>query len=257
MPPRGNATSDTFGGPIRRDARSPTDILLTPSEVMVLHVGTGYQQDDRNRLVAINDWQQRSVPRFWLGRTPESVIWRFRHDLPESICVELDSVCCREKVFDTNTAQVAVDSYQKILRKHGLSAAPCGGPVYWFPLIRKVRGEAIRISSTNEYLLRDRLASWCPDVPHQQPMLVVVEGEKAISVCASVRKSTAAHAAGVETCTEYRGRGHAANAVLGWAVTVQEMGLVALFSTSWANQASQTLATKAGATLIGEELHFT
>lgn len=223
----------------------------------MLHVDTAYRQDERNRLVAINDWEPRTVPRLQLGRTAESVIWRFRHDLPDSVCDELDGVCRREKPPDTDAASVEVEKYQTILHKHGLSSVQWAGPVYWFASMPRVRGEAIQISSNNEHLLRDDLASWCPDVPHQQPMLVVVEDGKAISVCASVRKSATAHAAGVETSTEYRGRGHAVIAVPGWVITVQEMGLVALYSTSWANQTSQRLAAKVGATVIGEELHFT
>lgn len=94
LPTRGIATSDLFGGRKHPDAPGATDIVSTPGEVMVLHVATGYRRDERNRLVAINDWVQRPVPRFWLGRTQESVIWLFRHDLPDHICDELESVCC-------------------------------------------------------------------------------------------------------------------------------------------------------------------
>ncbi len=257
MPTKEIATSNLFGARMRSDPRSTTVVTRSPAEVMTLHVDTAYRQDERNRLVAINDWEPRTVPRFWLGRTAESVIWRFRHDLPERVCDELDGVCRREKPRDADAASVEPEKYQTILHKHGLSSVQWAGPVYWFASRPRVRGEAIQVSSNNEFLLRDGLASWCPDVPHQQPMLVVVEDGKAISVCASVRKSATAHAAGVETCAEYRGRGHAVNVVLGWAMTVQEMGQVALYSTSWANQASQRLAANVGATVFGEEIHFT
>jgi hypothetical protein len=224
---------------------------------MVLHVATGYRRDEQNRLVAINDWVQRPVPRFWLGRTEDSVVWFFRHDLPDSICDELDSVCRRERPCDTAAGSVEVDTYQTILDRHGLSTTPWRGPVFWFASKLEVRGTAIPVSSINEYLLCDDLSSWSPDVPHQQPMMVVVEDGKAISVCASVRKSATAHAAGVETSAAYRGRGHAIDAVVGWVMAVQEMGLIALYSTSWTNLASQRLAVRSGAAQLGEELHFT
>lgn len=73
-------------------------------------------------------------------------------------------------------------------------------------------------------------------------MRVVVEDGKAISVCASVRKSMAAHAAGVETSAGFRGRGHAVDAVLARVAAVQAMGLIALYGTSREKLASQTLA---------------
>lgn len=139
MPTREIATSDLFGGGKHSDAPGATDIVSTPGEVMLLHVATGYRRDERNRLVAINDWVQRPVPRLWLGRTRDSVIWLFRHDLPDHICDELESVCCREIPCDGGAGSVAFDKYQAILDRHGLSASPWRGPVYWFSTRFKAR----------------------------------------------------------------------------------------------------------------------
>lgn|GEM_PF-437765 len=102
------------------------------------------------------------------------------------------------------------------------------------------------MSQSNDYLLRDGLAPWRAEVPHQHPMVVAVQDGKAVSVCASVRKTATAHAAGVETLSEYRHQGHAAHAVIGWVMAVQHMGCIALYSTSWTNQASRRLAATGG-----------
>ena len=80
---------------------------------------------------------------------------------------------------------------------------------------------------------------------------------RAVSVCASVRRSTAAHEAGVETAPQYRGRGLAPRAVAAWARAVLTMDRVPLYSTSWQNEASRNVARKLGMTHFGNDLPIT
>jgi predicted GNAT family acetyltransferase len=81
---------------------------------------------------------------------------------------------------------------------------------------------------------------------------MVVDG-RAVSICASVKASTAAHCAGVETLPEYRGRGLAALAVAGWARTVLATGATPFYGTTFDNLPSQNLARRLSLRLIGSE----
>ena len=78
-----------------------------------------------------------------------------------------------------------------------------------------------------------------------------------MSFCCSVRISPQADEAGVETLEDYRGRGYATNVVAGWAIAVRELGRIPLYSTSWDNVVSQSVAKKLGLILYGVDLHFT
>ena len=88
-------------------------------------------------------------------------------------------------------------------------------------------------------------------------MTVVLHDGKTVSVCCSVRMTPQAHEAGVETHPAFRGRGYAARAVAAWAKTVYEMARVPLYSTSWENEPSRTLAKKLGLIQYGVDLHIT
>jgi len=107
---------------------------LSAGEVMKLHVETGYQHDGKSRLTAINDRVQRPVPRYWLGRSAEGVMWRFRHDLPDLLCEELETISRNEKTRETPSDYLfgpTLDAakYQAILDRHEQTSTLWNGPV--------------------------------------------------------------------------------------------------------------------------------
>ena len=85
--------------------------------------------------------------------------------------------------------------------------------------------------------------------------MAMVENGHAVSVCASVRIAKAAHEAGVESLPAYRRKGHAVDAVAGWANEVRKTGAIPLYSTSWDNAASRGLAAKLGLSMFGVDFH--
>lgn len=85
---------------------------------------------------------------------------------------------------------------------------------------------------------------------------LVLEG-RAVAVCCSVRRTDTAHEAGVETAAALRGRGHGAAAVRAWIRALREAGPLPLYSTSWQNGASQSVARKLGLLRFGNDLHVT
>jgi predicted GNAT family acetyltransferase len=114
--------------------------------------------------------------------------------------------------------------------------------------------QPVVIDEANADLLRGGLEDWLPDVPHRQPLVAMLEDGHAVSVCASVRITARTHEAGVETLPGYRRRGHAMNAVAGWAREVRSRGISMIFySTGWDNAASQQVAARLGLTVIGAD----
>jgi predicted GNAT family acetyltransferase len=59
----------------------------------------------------------------------------------------------------------------------------------------------------------------------------------------------------VETLPAARRRGHAVSVVAAWARAVKQIGALPLYSTSWDNVASQSVATKLGLSHFGVDFH--
>ena len=226
---------------------------------MELHVATGYRHDARNRLAGVNDWVQRPVPRFWLGRTIEGVAWRFRSDLPDQLCAALERYCRDEPRCSAHPAAppMFAREYDELLGEHAPVERHWSGPTCWFPTVPASEPSAVAITASNANLLAGALEPWRSDIPHQQPMYAALVDGLAAAICASVRITGVAHAAGVETAPEHRQRGLATAAVVAWARSVTSAGRVAFYSTWWENVASQRLAARTGAVAFGEEYHIT
>ena len=230
-----------------------------PFELMRLHVEALYTYDNRERLLAVNDWGGGTAPRFFLGRTSAGNLWRFRADVPDAVVAELEEYCRAEPVVEDLTQAPQYEAiYLKLLADHAPIETVSTGPAYWLPAPSTAPAEqSLALDASTAHLLRGGLEDWIPDVPHQRPFHVAVADEHAVAVCASVRITAAAHAAGVETLPAYRRQGHALTAVAGWARAVAALGALPFYSTSWENVASQGVAARLGARLIGADFHIT
>jgi hypothetical protein len=118
-------------------------------------------------------------------------------------------------------------------------------------------GQLVAIDDTNADLLRGGFEEWLPDVPHRHPFIAALENGYAVSVCASVRISEAAHCAGVETLPGVRRKGHGLSAVSAWVDAVRAMNAIPFYSTSWNNIASWGLAARLGLRQIAVDFHIT
>jgi hypothetical protein len=225
---------------------------------MRMHVEASYVHDARSRIRSTNEWKSRPAPRFYLGRTAEGHLWRFRADLPDALGAELDALCRREPVVAALPATpLHRDELVRLLASHAPVEWIGAGPAYWIPWRMVASGRSVEIGAANADLLRSGFEDWLEDVPHCQPFHAVSEGGRAVSLCASVRITAAAHAAGVETLPAFRRRGHAVAAVAGWADAVRRLGATPLYSTSWENVASQSVAARLGLPLFGVDFHVT
>ena len=115
----------------------------------------------------------------------------------------------------------------------------------------------VRVTQENAELLRDAFPEVIAELDLVQPCMVIVEDERAVSLCHSVRISPRAHEAGLETLTAYRRKGYAAAVVAGWAMAVRNLGLIPFYRTSWDNVASQGVAGSLGLVLYASDFSFT
>lgn len=217
-----------------------------------------FTHDHRSRMEALNQWDGGLAPRFYLASTPESKMARFRTDLPDDLAEKLQQLCDNEPATtDLLRVPTYQDEYVRLLESHEPVERVWAGPAYLFPSEITPGTQPVAINEENADLLRGGLEEWIPDVPHRHPFMAMIEDGRAVSVCASVRITARAHEAGVETLPAYRRRGHAANAVAGWASAVQKMGAYPFYSTSWDNIASQSVAARLGLSMFGTDFSIT
>ena len=229
---------------------------LSPSDLMEMHIRALYVHDERSRVLTINSWQSGIAPRFFLGRTEQGNIWRFRDDLPERLCDELTALCQIEPAKISERPKHETE-YVRILSANAPISQIWFGPAYWFASGVTNAEEPILIDEQNARLLQNGLEDWIPDIPHQQPFVAMVADGRAVAVCASVRISDVAYEAGVETVASQRQKGYAVKAVSAWANAVEKLGKLPLYSTSFENIASQNVAKRLGMSQFGVDFHIT
>ena len=227
-------------------------------ELMRVHVEALFTRDAQGDLVRVNEPNGSAAPRFFLGRTVYGDMWWFRHDVAHDVRTELEMANRADKWQASGIASpIEPAPYEAILARSGPMEHTEVGPAFSFPKWLPQTTNATRVTDANADLLTLHLAPWLPDVRLSQPLFVVTCDGDAVSVCGSVRRTSEAYEAGVETAVAYRGRGFAAPAIAAWAAAVREIGRVPLYSTSWKNTASQAVARKLGLIQFGNDLHIT
>jgi RimJ/RimL family protein N-acetyltransferase len=162
------------------------------------------------RIVCTNEWDRRPAPRFHLMLTATGPLIRFRRDVPADLARELTELAA-SATWDPSAQSppALLARCVAALSRHEPVHAVWSGPAFAALRVTARLGPTLEIGPENDNLLRGRFDAWLEDVPHRRPFIAVVHDAKAVSTCASVRISPAAHCAGVETHPEHRRRGHA------------------------------------------------
>ena len=233
--------------------------MLTDQELLAIHVQALFTHDSYSRLLFVNEpGGAVPAPRLFFGRTQAGNLWRFRADLPETLIEELEALCVDEPVdMDLHSTPRHIEAYVRLLETHAPVHKMSMGPAYHFTEYLEPSRPLLAITETNAERLRDGFEDMIEELPAWQPFLALVEENRPVAVCRSVRITPAAHEAGVETLQDFRGKGYAKDVVAGWARLVQSMGAVPLYSTSWENTASQAVAKKLRLVLYGADFYVT
>ncbi len=228
--------------------------------LMRMHIEALFTHDTHGDLVRVNEPNGAVAPRFFLGRTHDGAMWRFRHDVTLDTRAELQVV-----IRDTERRGAGVEgpidpaAYERVLARTAPVQRTELGPAFSFAtrFPDDTATNATHVTEANAQILRPQLAAWLPDVQLSQPLFAVICDGHAVCVCGSVRQTNEGYEAGVETAAAYRGRGYAAHAVAAWASAIRELGRVPLYSTSWQNAPSRAVARKLALIQFGSDLHIT
>lgn len=231
---------------------------------MVIHLETLFTHDTRLRLQFVNEpWANKtnyeSAPRFVLGRTREGNIWRFRSDLPMTLIDQLENLCHNEPITaDLNQPPTYLNTYIQLLEAHQPIQRVWHGPAYQITSPQAISSKTcVHITTNNTHILGTGFEKMQAELETAQPFFAIVQQGHAVSICRSVRISSQAHEAGIETLNTYQRQGYATAALAKWANAVRKMGYFPLYSTSWENKLSQKLAQKSGAVRYGDDFHIT
>jgi hypothetical protein len=233
-----------------------TPVDLSMLELMTLHLNTLYLLDPDGRLRCVNEVGEPPPPRFHMGRTRHGNLWRFRHDLPNEVVATLDRLCRSEPpATDFTSPPRNHAEIRTVLQDHAPIAGEFRGPAYWVAEDTQPAAHVVLISEANAGLLGESFAWLHPLLrePDLGPVAATVVQGQAVSLCFCSRRPNQATEAGVETLPAFRGQGYATAAVARWAAAVRGQGIVPLYSTSWENLASQSIARKLRMVCYGED----
>jgi len=225
-------------------------------QLMNLHINTLFCCDPDGRLRCVNEAGDPPAPRFYRGRTPHGNVWRFRYDVPAATVEKLEQLCQAEPLTsDLESLPQHYTALRAVLQEQAPLKDEYRGPAYWMPEDGQTAANVVLISETNADLLRAAfpwLLAWVGD-SSLGPIAAAVAQGSAVSVCFCSRRPAGATEAGVETLTDFRGKGYATAAVAKWAAEVRRLGCLPLYGTSWDNLASQAIARKLKMVLYGED----
>jgi hypothetical protein len=231
--------------------------MIDDRSLMEIRADTGFTYDARGRMLLTHEpraAERRPAPRFLLGRTVDGYVLRFGATVPDALVQRLTKIGEAEPVGgDLQIPPATLAAVRAALERDGPIASAGGGPAYRFPEEFTAAREAIRLTAATIEAVRatfpwlhDELADWWP-------CFAVLRDGAAVSVCFSARTGAQAAEAGVETRPDFRGRGYAATVTAAWGAAIQASGRIPLYSTSWDNLASQSVARRVGLVTFGTD----
>ncbi len=230
--------------------------MLSDMELIELQAITLFRYDANGRMLCLNeDDPEEPAPRLFLGRTKAGTIWRFRSDLPDALIRVLERLLRAEPIA-TDLAQPPqiLTGLIATLNVQAPVQTTWMGPAWRFPDELVPPEGVVAITSSNVGTLQRHYPWSFSHLEDLQPcMAMIVDGEAA-ALCFSSRTSPEAAGAGVFTVEAFRGRGYATAVVTAWARAVRESKRIPLYSTSWDNLASRSIAKKLGLVLYSADL---
>jgi hypothetical protein len=177
-----------------------------------------------------------------------------RADVPEDIANELEGLAREEPpVLNARDAPVHADRYMSLVRDHIGSEQQdqerirqSAGPAFTFPDAITPPADVVVVD--DEQLLQHNFRGWVAGeiAAGRLPVIAVPKDGVPVSICFCARRSDLAAEAGVETAEAFRGLGLGPRVTAAWALAIRAEGRIPLYSTSWTNSASLSVARKLG-----------
>jgi RimJ/RimL family protein N-acetyltransferase len=230
---------------------------LNDHDLMTIQAATLFRFDERGRIVGSNEPNGTFGPRLFLGRTKDGHVARYGSTVPDALIQRVEEIVEREpRVGDLTPEPVVMDELRAALSQHAPVSREAGGPAYRFPESIASPGNVVQLTDTNRDLARDSFRWLYDDLPGWAPAFAVVDDGVAVSVCYSSRNGIDAAEAGVDTQSDYRGRGYAPAVTAAWAAAIRASGRIPLYSTAWDNHASRAVARRLGLVMYGVDMSW-
>jgi hypothetical protein len=209
---------------------------------MKLHLDTLFVLDAAGQIRSTREPLANSGPAFFLSQSAVDCIWAIRTDVPEDVAEELNRLARAEPpISDFRDAPVHGQRYKSLLGGEVNS-----GPAFTFPRAIPQPPDVVLVE--DEQLLDRHFTGWISGEisAGRAPVMAVIDNGYPVSVCFCARRSDVAAEAGVETASEFRGRGFGPRVTAAWALAVRASGRIPLYSTDWSNNPSLALTRKLG-----------
>ncbi|MEK5393307.1 GNAT family N-acetyltransferase [Margalitia sp. FSL K6-0131] len=223
--------------------------MLSDFELMRIHVNVLFRHDEENRITYVNEPPYDKAPRVFIGGTKDGYVVRYHRSLSEEVVNELEQtissdnnpplaeiICILNKAREINSIEV--------------------GTAYFFSGVKSSANRAVKVTSSNQEILLPNFPYTYEEFELKQPCYAIVQNGIAVSLCCSARQTDAAAEASLFTLEEYRGMGYGMEVANAWASDVQNQGKLALYSTSWDNFSSQSVAKKLQLSQYGIDIHI-
>jgi hypothetical protein len=180
-------------------------------------------------------------PMFSLIRGLTACVWAVHANVPKDLARQVDLLAREEPPLrDFREAPLHERQYLSLL-----SGIVEFGPVFTFPDLPSADPHIVTLENVGQ--LGRYFSGWRADeLSERAPIVGIMEGGDAVSVCFCARRSAGAAEAGLETAEHFRGRGLGPRVTAAWALAIRALGLLPLYSTSWNNIASLSVARKLG-----------
>jgi RimJ/RimL family protein N-acetyltransferase len=229
--------------------RVNTDSTRDEEALLEQHAQVLFHTDLRGRITGVNEPDPEPAPRLYLTRGRRLKLVWFRDDVVETTIERCQSAIDRLPPWDG--AVPSSTTFDALRRALGAdqSTEEGHGPAFAFPeesppLDRLVA--TVVIDQASSYLLSRYFPYTSSILEQRAPVVGVVRDDAVVSACFSARKRPTVSEAGVATDEAYRGQGFAAAAVAGWCNAIRADGGTPLYSTTWDNHASRSVAAKLG-----------
>lgn len=216
---------------------------------MEIHVNVLFKHDGLGRLTVTNEPPYDVAPRFFLGATKGGQVVRYLGTLGEDVIRTLQQVIETGSTPDL-AAIIRVFNQSRSITEVGF------GPAFAFPEVTDRSARVTEVTRANRELLRAHFPYTFEELEQRQPCFAVIHDDMAVSVCRSARQTSRAAEASLDTLAAFRGRGYGVDVSRAWAAAIQGQGRIALYSTSWDNFASQSVARKLQLIQYGTDVHI-
>lgn len=211
------------------------------------HADVLFRMDTDGKLAGLNEPGDDPPPRLFLARDETTHRLWFRADVGEATIDACRDIARELPPWDFQQPPRSLYApLRKAIDREGPIEDESNGPAYRFGDRVDLPNEALAIviDGTSAPLLESNFPYTRSVLAFRSPVVGVMVDGSVVSACYCARKRPNACEAGVDTIERYRGLGFAALVVSAWRDAVEKEGREPLYSTSWDNLASRTVAAK-------------